>query len=98
MAASVETLLDCYGYVSAICEETVDVELILQDGQKLKRVFSSELCSAAKVHYQNAFFRYTIVRYGAKITSDIKAEEPPRDYLGLVDLSQVDISVFDRLE
>ena len=92
-----EVLLDCYGYVSAICENKVEVMLLLRDGQSIGRIFNSGRFLAAGIHYQHAHFHYIITREGAKVNSEIIAEEPPKGYPGIISMPEVDLSVFDRL-
>lgn len=96
LPAETNTLLDCYGYVSAICEKQVEVVLLLPDGQKIKRVFSSDLCLAAGVHYQHASFHYTVIQKEAITSAEIQAGKPPNDYPGVVNMPEIDHSVFDE--
>ena len=90
-------MLDCFGYVSAVCENQVDVVLLLPNSQKIRRTFSSTSCLSAGIYYQNASFRYTVTQEGAKTTAEIRAEKPSQDYPCVIEMPKVDYSIYDEL-
>ena len=93
-----QVLLDCYGYVSAIREEGVEVILTLPNGQELKRLLDPDICVSAGVHYQDAPCRYTVIRKGSIVSSCLNAGKPPADYPGSAEMPEIDFSVFDELD
>lgn len=92
-----EVLLDCYGYVSAIWEDGVEAVLVLPDGRELKRIFpdGSEFAEAG-IHYQDAPFRFRVLKQGSRVCHHLTAEKPPKDYPGCVEMPEIDLSVFDE--
>lgn len=93
-----QVLLDCYGFVSAISENEVDVVLALPDGQDLRRVFDAQWCAAAGIHYQYAPFHYTVIREGADVRGHLEPGKPPADYQRSVNVPEIDLSVFDKFK
>lgn len=92
-----EVLLDCYGYVSEIWEDGVRAVLVLPDGQELERIFpdGNEFAEAG-IHYQDAPFRFRVLKEGPHISHYLTAERPPKDYPGCVEMPEIDLSVFDE--
>lgn len=98
MVALPTVLLDCYGYVSAVCENEVEVVLALRDGRDLKRIFDAKWCASAGIHYQYAPFHYTVIREGADVKGHLESGKPPEDYPRNVNVPKIDFSVFEKFK
>jgi hypothetical protein len=94
-----QIILDCYGYVSGIrINQKVEVVLFLPNGQKLRRLFDSEMFIKKDIYYRDAPFRFLVKREGGNIVSSIIAQKPPDNYPGTVKMPEFDFSVLEKFE
>ena len=96
-------LLECYGYVSAIRGNEVEAVLSIdkEDGSAVdsRRVFSGDRFKAAKLYFEDAAFRYVIVRKGADVTSRIESAAVSEIDSQLdSDRQDLDLAVFDLFQ
>jgi len=87
------TLLNCTGYVERVARDEVTVVLYISQEEKRHSAFSADRFIAAGLFYENACFRYVVVRSGAMLTSIVEPLERPGDNRAV---DSTHLSVFDE--
>jgi CheY-like chemotaxis protein len=92
-----EDFLELYGFVLEVREDEFDVVLYHEKGEKEYRTFPADRFKDASFS-QDDCFRYTIVRKGTRVISNIEKAESTLSDDELDELRNFDMSKFDKFQ